>query len=190
MSADSTAPQPRVIVLCFDGTANQYDSTVRRLVIFFHSARADLRDHQNTNVVKFYALLDKCCPLEQIVYYQVRLAFASAIRVELSITSWTRLIRLAAWRRNLLQPRCSQSLADMARKDSRRGHCMVCRSYLSPDILVKINLLFRRRGTSTSTLWQDTSSSCRIIGLGIKSVSLVRGHHVPRFVEARGGGPK
>jgi len=51
MSTDPTTPQPRVIVLCFDGTADQYDAA-------------------NTNVVKFYALLDKCCPLEQIVYYQ------------------------------------------------------------------------------------------------------------------------
>ncbi|KAF9644334.1 hypothetical protein BDM02DRAFT_3213730 [Thelephora ganbajun] len=51
MSTDPTAPQPRVIVLCFDGTANQYSAA-------------------NTNVVKFYALLDKCCPPDQIVYYQ------------------------------------------------------------------------------------------------------------------------
>ena len=28
MSTDSTVPQPRVIVLCFDGTSNQYDATV------------------------------------------------------------------------------------------------------------------------------------------------------------------
>ena len=27
---------------------------------------------QNTNVVKFYGLLDKCRPFDQIVYYQVR----------------------------------------------------------------------------------------------------------------------
>ena len=32
-----------------------------------------MREHQNINVVKFYGLLDKCYPLEQIVYYQVRL---------------------------------------------------------------------------------------------------------------------
>ena len=80
MSTDSTAPQPRVIVLCFDGTANQYDETVSRPSSC--SAHADVQKHQNTNVVKFYALLDKSCPLEQIVYYQVRLrtkqAFASA----------------------------------------------------------------------------------------------------------------
>ena len=28
MSTDPAVPQPRVIVLCFDGTSNQYDATV------------------------------------------------------------------------------------------------------------------------------------------------------------------
>ena len=28
MSIDSTVRQPRVIVLCFDGTSNQYDAAV------------------------------------------------------------------------------------------------------------------------------------------------------------------
>jgi len=40
-----------VIVLCFDGTSNEYGPS-------------------NTNVVKFYGLLDKCRPFDQIVYYQ------------------------------------------------------------------------------------------------------------------------
>jgi len=86
MSTDPTIPQPRVIILCFDGTSNQYDETVRHLADFSRGGRADMREHQNTNVVKFYALLDKCCPLEQIVYYQVRLVFASVL-IELSIVS-------------------------------------------------------------------------------------------------------
>ncbi|KAF9793319.1 hypothetical protein BJ322DRAFT_996824 [Thelephora terrestris] len=51
MSLDSSVRQPRVIVLCFDGTSNQYGST-------------------NTNVVKFYGLLNKSRPFDQIVYYQ------------------------------------------------------------------------------------------------------------------------
>ena len=54
-------------------------------MIFPHGAHADVREHQNTNVVKFYGLLDKCYPLEQIVYYQVRLNFASVL-IGLSIT--------------------------------------------------------------------------------------------------------
>ena len=40
--------------------------------IFSRGGHADVQKHQNTNVVEFYALLDKCCPLKQIVYYQVR----------------------------------------------------------------------------------------------------------------------
>jgi len=75
MSTDSPVPHPRVIVLCFDGTSSQYDSTVSHLVDYLPCGHADLREYQNTNVVKFYALLDKCHPLEQIVYYQVRLVF-------------------------------------------------------------------------------------------------------------------
>ncbi|KAF9653862.1 hypothetical protein BDM02DRAFT_3086688 [Thelephora ganbajun] len=51
MPTGSSVRQPRVIVLCFDGTSNEYGST-------------------NTNVVKFYALLNKCRPFDQIVYYQ------------------------------------------------------------------------------------------------------------------------
>jgi len=39
---------------------------------FSCSGNIDIREHQNTNVVKFYGLLDKNRPLEQIVYYQVR----------------------------------------------------------------------------------------------------------------------
>lgn len=51
MSTDTTTPKSRVIVLCFDGTSNQFSA-------------------QNTNVVKLYGLLDKRCPLDQLVYYQ------------------------------------------------------------------------------------------------------------------------
>jgi hypothetical protein len=46
----STNPQPKVIVLCFDGTAGQYSE-------------------QNTNVIKFFGLLKKL-PDEQPAYYQ------------------------------------------------------------------------------------------------------------------------
>ncbi|KAA1469715.1 hypothetical protein DENSPDRAFT_638958 [Dentipellis sp. KUC8613] len=43
--------KPRTIVLCFDGTANEYDET-------------------NTNVVKFFSLLKKDCNDDQLCYYQ------------------------------------------------------------------------------------------------------------------------
>ena len=57
--------------------------------ILSHDAHTDLRVHQNTNLVKFYALLDKCCPLEQIVYYQVRIYSTSAsVPIELSTISY------------------------------------------------------------------------------------------------------
>lgn len=72
------------------------------LQVFPRSGHADLREHQNTNVVKFHSLLDKNCPLEQIVYYQVRVAF-DFISIELSIISQTCLIRFAAWYWNLHQ---------------------------------------------------------------------------------------
>ncbi|KAG6376991.1 hypothetical protein JVT61DRAFT_1033 [Boletus reticuloceps] len=42
---------PRTIVLCFDGTNGQYDLT-------------------NTNVVKFFGLLNKDCTDQQVAYYQ------------------------------------------------------------------------------------------------------------------------
>ncbi|KAI0702283.1 hypothetical protein BC835DRAFT_1263977 [Cytidiella melzeri] len=52
MSADSTsALKGRTLVLCFDGTSNQYDG-------------------DNTNVVKFYSLLKKDATDQQLCYYQ------------------------------------------------------------------------------------------------------------------------
>ncbi|KAL4250658.1 hypothetical protein ABKN59_005360 [Abortiporus biennis] len=54
MPRSSTLPNPpqaRTLVLCFDGTSNQYDG-------------------DNTNVVKFYSLLKKDCTDEQLCYYQ------------------------------------------------------------------------------------------------------------------------
>lgn len=46
-----TLKRPRTLVLCFDGTSNQFDGT-------------------NTNVVKFYALLKKDAFEQQLCYYQ------------------------------------------------------------------------------------------------------------------------
>ena len=141
-----------------------------------------MREHQNTNVVKFYGLLDKCYPLEQIVYYQVRLTFTS-VSIELSITPTTRLTCLVAWHRNLLQPRSSQSISNMAREDCRRGHRVVRRSHLllPPNSQTDLCPPDRRPGISTSMSGQDTSSSCKTIGLGTRSVSLVRRLTFPRF---------
>lgn len=44
-------PNPRTLVLCFDGTADQYDA-------------------ENTNVVRLFSLLQKGNNSSQLVYYQ------------------------------------------------------------------------------------------------------------------------
>jgi len=67
-------PEPRVIVLCFDGTGNRFDDTVGHPLTFSRGDHANKRELQNTNIAKFHGLLKKSCPLDQIVYYQVRLA--------------------------------------------------------------------------------------------------------------------
>jgi hypothetical protein len=136
MSTDPAVPQPRVIVLCFDGTSNQYDATVGSPTIL--RILADAQIHQNTNVVKFYALLDKRCPLEQVVYYQVRFwathLLPPRISIAHSIESRTRpLTCLAAWRRNLLQPWSSRAPHDVARADRGPGCCMVGRAQPFPE---------------------------------------------------------
>lgn len=41
-------------------------------IVFPFRNQAYEKKHQNTNVVKFFGLLDKSSPLEQVVYYQVR----------------------------------------------------------------------------------------------------------------------
>ncbi|KAJ3896907.1 hypothetical protein GG344DRAFT_35753 [Lentinula edodes] len=52
MSEDTTPSRIRTHILCFDGTASEYDS-------------------ENTNVVKFFALLEKDNCDDQLCYYQV-----------------------------------------------------------------------------------------------------------------------
>lgn len=65
---------PRTLVLCFDGTADQYDAQVRfygNSTFFYLSDRICV---QNTNVVKFFSLLKKDNNDAQLCYYQVCLA--------------------------------------------------------------------------------------------------------------------
>ena len=50
--------KPRTLVLCFDGTANEYGNNV-------------------TNVIKLYSLLRKDRVEEQLCYYQVSATFCS-----------------------------------------------------------------------------------------------------------------
>jgi len=84
----------RTLVLCFDGTGNQYASKpppsspppqsnvsspqirhrCRISSPFGHTSRACLMTSiQNSNVVEFVSLLKKDDPSKQLVYYQVRL---------------------------------------------------------------------------------------------------------------------
>ncbi|KAF9220931.1 hypothetical protein BS17DRAFT_786233 [Gyrodon lividus] len=51
ISQGSAQPPPKYIILCFDGTSGQFDPT-------------------NTNVVKFFGLLRKDLPEQQVAYYQ------------------------------------------------------------------------------------------------------------------------
>jgi uncharacterized protein (DUF2235 family) len=67
MPAGSARP-PRMIILCFDGTSGQFDSTV---CPHTSGAEAATDRAQNSNVVKFYGLLRKDLPDKQLVYYQV-----------------------------------------------------------------------------------------------------------------------
>jgi len=58
MSTNLTAPQHRVIVLCFDGTANQYGSTVRRLAILSSSDSAQFIGSSESVKAMIYYVTD------------------------------------------------------------------------------------------------------------------------------------
>ena len=73
-SSDDTTAQrgPRTLVLCFDGTADQYDGEVRFSIDIFLLYNQLDPFIQNTNVVKFYSLLKKDDDgIQQLCYYQV-----------------------------------------------------------------------------------------------------------------------
>jgi uncharacterized protein (DUF2235 family) len=57
-SPSGVARKPRTLVLCFDGTSNEYGKNV-------------------TNVIKLYSLLRKDRVEEQLCYYQVSAPFCS-----------------------------------------------------------------------------------------------------------------
>ena len=87
-SSSTTVPalpskrKTRTIVLCFDGTSNEYDDTVR--VFPFPSSLEKIivschRDvPQNTNVVKLYSILKKDKVEDQVCYYQVSTPFLAS----------------------------------------------------------------------------------------------------------------
>lgn len=65
-------PKPRTLILCFDGTTDQYDNIVR---VYAppqgYSECVDKDVLQNTNVVKLYSLFRKDLVQDQLCYYQV-----------------------------------------------------------------------------------------------------------------------
>ena len=65
---------PRTLVLCFDGTGNQFDAVVRGTNSAVSLCRSLIENYhsQNTNIVQFCTTLEKCDKDQQMVYYQVR----------------------------------------------------------------------------------------------------------------------
>ena len=75
---DEIIPHPedvphRNLVLCFDGTGDQFDSDVSPyLPIRFLSLIIIDTDTQNSNIVAFFSMLKRDDIEQQLVYYQVR----------------------------------------------------------------------------------------------------------------------
>jgi uncharacterized protein (DUF2235 family) len=63
--------QPRTLVLCFDGTADEFDEDVRSYIDLI--AGMLTTSIQNSNVVKFFSLLKKDDQDKQVCYYQARI---------------------------------------------------------------------------------------------------------------------
>ena len=70
----------RTLVLCFDGTGDQFDADVRPYSPFAGCASDRYLAHrtplfcclQNSNIVQFFSMLKKDDKSQQLVYYQVR----------------------------------------------------------------------------------------------------------------------
>ena len=62
----------RTIILCFDGTGDQFDEDVRT-TFFKKELPTDVsQNSKNSNIVQFFSMLRKDNKSEQMVYYQVR----------------------------------------------------------------------------------------------------------------------
>jgi uncharacterized protein (DUF2235 family) len=66
-------PDYRTLVLCFDGTGDQFDADVRKIALFFVLIAHEKRRvcSQNSNIVQFFSMLKKDDKSQQLVYYQV-----------------------------------------------------------------------------------------------------------------------
>lgn len=109
--------KPRTIVLCFDGTSNEYSDAVRPLVASWHLLVHVYYLLQNTNVVKFFSLLKKDDFHEQLCYYQV-----FTFRPYYALCS--HLTYPVAWRRNMVQPRSRLPHVPVGGQTARYGRCM------------------------------------------------------------------
>lgn len=65
-----SAQKPRMLVVCFDGTTNEYGPEVCSLSPAVLLDPLFINAPQNTNVVKFFAMLRKDSEDEQLCYYQ------------------------------------------------------------------------------------------------------------------------
>lgn len=89
---DTNERRGRTLVMCFDGTAGQFDGDVRAEGCALRRTDA-VPPPQNTNVVKIFSLLKKDEPDKQLVYYQVcRLVvlFVSLIRPQPGIGTFAK----------------------------------------------------------------------------------------------------
>lgn len=80
---------PRTLVLCFDGTGDQFNTNVSTQS-FCNRDRATLCSlvRQNSNIIQFFQLLAKGNRAEQMVYYQVKSALVVSPNLLLSIIRW------------------------------------------------------------------------------------------------------
>lgn len=73
-SQNNTTRRRRTLVLCFDGTGDQFDGDVRDFTCLDTLQYPNFLLTQNSNVVQFLAMLKKDNNNEQLVYYQVLLS--------------------------------------------------------------------------------------------------------------------
>ena len=113
--------KPRTLVLCFDGTGNEYDDTVGLCHLLFpflgyNPCCCDVP--QNTNVVKLYSALRKDKVEDQLCYYQVSVPF-SCFECSYDLTS------SQGGRRNISCTGHCFTTLPMGRAASRSSCCMV-----------------------------------------------------------------
>ena len=67
-----TTHSHRTIILCFDGTGDQFSEDVRTTFLWRNTPADVSQNSKNSNIVQFFSMLRKDNKSEQMVYYQVR----------------------------------------------------------------------------------------------------------------------